>query len=226
MCIWPKADAARRHFQSRSLPVCEPNVAAAVSKLVLEYYGVNRPLVVEVDPVVWAVERTIDHVLWICKREACEDFFSDVSLATTGCVLEKPHVGSCGYEDTALPAHDAVRHDDLISKHRATIGNSIAVRVLEQRDAPYGPGVQGIACILGDVDAPIFVPIHRDWAADQRLRGKRLNTKPLINSNCPESFSLAVGRTRLAAKSPKKTAHEDANYQQRNSTDKPSASAG
>src|SRR5439155_11362718 len=186
---------------SRSLPVCEPNVAAAVSKLVLEYYGVNRPLVVEVNPVVRAVERTIDHVLRIRKREASKDFFADVSLATSGCVLEKPHVGSCGYKDTALPAHDAIGHDDLISKHRATIGNSIAIRVLEQRDAPYGPGVQWIACILGDVDAPVFVPIHRDWAADQRLRGKLLNTKPFMNSNCPESLSLAVGRAGLAAKS-------------------------
>src|SRR5215470_14853032 len=208
------------------MPICEPNVAATVSKWVLEYYGVNRPLVVEVDPVVRAVERTIDHVLRIRKREARKDLFADVSLATSGCVLEKPYVRSCGYKDTALPAHDAIGHDDLISKHRATIGNSIAVRVFEQRDAPYGPGVQWIARILGDVDASVFVPIHCDWAADQRLRGKTLNTKLLVNSNCPESFSLAVRRTSLAAKSHKKTTNYDANYQQRKRTEKPNASAG
>src|SRR2546430_14960070 len=86
--------------------------------------------------------------------------------------------------------------------------------------------IERITGILGDVDAPIFVPIHRDGALDQRLRGKGLNTKALVNSNRPESFSLAIGGTSLGAKSHKKTADHHANYQQRKGTDKPDASAG
>ena len=165
-------------------------------------------------------------MLRICERETRQHFFADVSLAASRCILEKPHVGSCGHKDATLPAHHAIWHDDLISKDRATIGNSIAVRILKEHDAAYRPGIERITGILGDVDAPIFVPIHRDGALDQRLRGKGLNTKALVNSNRPESFSLAIGGTSLGAKSHKKTADHHANYQQRKGTDKPDASAG
>ncbi|PYU66510.1 MAG: hypothetical protein DMG49_22045, partial [Acidobacteria bacterium] len=61
---------------------------------------------------------------------------------------------------------------------------------------------------------------------DQGLRGKGLNTKALVNSNRPESFSLTVGRTSWAAKSHKKDARDDDNCQQRKSTEEPNASAG
>src|SRR5207244_12205386 len=36
-------------------------------------------------------------------HDALPIFFTDVSLAGSGCILEKPHVGSCGHKDAALP---------------------------------------------------------------------------------------------------------------------------
>src|SRR5438045_5896603 len=125
--------------------------------MILGYHSVNRALMGNVNPVIWTVERAVNHVLRICKRKTGKDFFADISLAASLRIFEKPHVGSGGHQHAPFPTHDAVRHDDVIRKDGASIGKSIAVGILEQHNAAYRSSVQWIAGVLCHINAPILV---------------------------------------------------------------------
>ena len=214
MRLRPEADAERRHFQPWSLSVLKTNVTAAIPKRILKYYSGNRPLMRKVDPIIRAVDRTVDHVLRIRKREAGKDLFADVSFAAPRRIFEKPHVGSGGHQHTSLPAHHAIRHDNVVRKHSAAIRYSIAVCVFKQHNAAYRSGIHWIASIFGHVQASVLVPIHGHGTVDHRLGGKKFNAKALVNVDHSESIARAVGRHELPARPHKETEYKDDNCQQ------------
>ena len=179
----------------------------------------------KVNPVIWTVERAVNHVLRICKRKTGKDFFADISLAASLRIFEKPHVGSGGHQHASFPTHDAVRHDDVIRKDGAPIGKSIAVGILEQHNAAYRSGVQRIAGVLCHINAPILVPIHCHRTVDRGLGGKGLYAKAFVNGDCPKSVVGTVGRTVRPARPHKESEHHDGNCQHRKRAKQPSMSA-
>src|SRR5439155_13271874 len=94
MRVRPETHAERAHLQPRAISVREPDVAAAVAKRLLKDHRMNGTLVGQVDPIVGAVDRTIDHVLRIGKGEAGEYFLAHIGLAVSFGVFEKPDVRS------------------------------------------------------------------------------------------------------------------------------------
>src|SRR6266571_3066594 len=161
MRVRPETHAERAHLQPRAIAVREPDIAAAISERLLEYHGMNRTLVSEVDPIVGTVDRTVDHVLRIRKGEAGEDLLAHISLTVSLGVFEKPDVRSRCDQNASPPAHHSVGHDDMIREHRASVGYPIAVSVFKQNDSPYRSRIQGIARVFGDINSPVLVPVHR-----------------------------------------------------------------
>ncbi len=166
-------------------------------------------LVRKIDPIVRAPDRRIDHVLGIGEREAGEDFFAHVGVTTSHRILEKPDFGSGCHHHASIPTHHGIRHHQVIGKHRAAIGYAIAVCVLEEDDAACRSRVERIASILGDIDAPIFVPVHGHRTLNHRLGGKELDVKSLVNVDGIQCFLRPVGGTRSP---PGAGAHNNTHY--------------
>src|SRR2546426_10902811 len=130
----PETHAERAHLQPWALSVRKPNVAAAIPKRLLEYHGMNWTLVGQVDPIVRAVDRTVDHVLRVGKSEAGENLLAHIGLAISLGVLEKPDVRSGCHQNAAVPAHHSVGHDDVVCEHGAPVRYPVAVGVLERSE--------------------------------------------------------------------------------------------
>ena len=152
-------------------------------------------LVREINPIVRAPDGRIDHVLRIGEREAGEDFFTYVGVAASRRILEKPNVGSGRNHDASVPTHHRIRHHEVIGKHRAAIGYAITVCVLEEDDAACRSRVERITGILGNIDAPVFVPVHGHWTLNYRFGDKKLDVKSLVNVDGIQCFLRPVGGT-------------------------------
>src|SRR3989442_1645777 len=112
----PETHAERAHLQPWALSVRKPNVAAAIPKRLLEYHGMNWTLVGQVDPIVRAVDRTVDHVLRVGKSEAGENLLVHIGLAISLGVLEKPDVRIGVHQKSTVHAHLSLCHVNHVCK--------------------------------------------------------------------------------------------------------------
>ena len=75
MGVGPEAHAEGAHREARTVTVRKTDVAALIPERVFEDYGMNRPLVGEVNPIVGSVERIVHHVLGIGEGETGQNSF-------------------------------------------------------------------------------------------------------------------------------------------------------
>ena len=92
-----------------------------------------------------------------------------VGAAVAVRVLEVEEVGRGRDEDALLPAHHARRQRQAVGEDPARLEAAVAVRVLEQLDAPGRPRVERIAGHLDDEEASVLVEVHRHRALDVRF---------------------------------------------------------
>ena len=150
-----------------------------------------------VDPVVDAVQESVDPELGIVAVESGEDHPPFVGPQVAVRVGKIKDVRSGGHQDTLLPRHQSGRKGQLLGEDAAAVELS-AAGVLQDHDPALGFRLHGIVAHLQDEEASAAVEGGGHRIRDQRLGRHQLDLEPRRQSEGFQRFPRRK-RRRVAA---------------------------
>ena len=141
----------------------------------------------KINPVVEGERRTVDEMLGrsLLPIESGQHDPPNVRAAIAIGIFQVQDVRGAGDEHPAAPGQNAAGKVDAGGILVAAVEITIAIRILEQRDAAEGRfalrNLIGIAAAFGDEHATLFIKSDGHGRDDEWLRGSQLDPQPGFN---------------------------------------------